>query len=383
MKKFAALTLSIFLTCGTALADTPKAADAPADAAKAAKAAKAKETGPTTIRYKGVTLTPGGFIAAETVTRSRATSADINTPFSSIPFPGNSLSKVAESNFTARQSRATLLVETRIGTAKVSGYYEGDFLNAGVTSNNRESNSYPFRQRQVWAQVAMDSGWQFTAGQMWTLATENRKGINNRQEALPMIIDPQYVVGFTWARQYGFRIVKDFGGKFALGLSVEGPQATLGGRGFSTFTSTNAVGAVTTSTNFFINAPGAAGGLFNAFDATGYTVNKSPDVIVKAAADPGFGHYKLLGIISTFRNRIFPCSVVGTTAKDNPLPTPQPLPVTCPVDGSTAPSALGAFDDTRVGGGLGVSGRWPLFNKKLDFGVKGVAGGRIRPSGSA
>jgi hypothetical protein len=143
------------------------------------------------------------------------------------------------------------------------------------------------------------------------------------------------------------------------------------------------VGAVTTSTNFFINAPGAAGGLFNAFDATGYTVNKSPDVIVKAAADPGFGHYELLGIISTFRNRIFPCSVVGTTAKDNPLPTPQPLPVTCPVDGSTAPSALGAFDDTRVGGGLGVSGRWPLFNKKLDFGVKGVAGDGIGRYGSA
>jgi hypothetical protein len=494
MKKFAALTLSIFLTCGTALADTPKAADAPADAAKAAKAAKAKaaksaeatearfaaeleefrqtlqsqqeqlqllkeelakrdrqieaardaaaaantraveasskaaeavstsaevksaasslnssvsdlkasneslrttvataqaeekkteETGPTTIRYKGVTLTPGGFIAAETVTRTRATSADVNTPFNSIPFPGNSLSKVAESNFTARQSRATLLVETRIGTAKVSGYYEGDFLNAGVTSNNRQSNSYPFRQRQVWAQVAMDSGWQFTGGQMWTLATENRKGINNRQEALPMIIDPQYVVGFTWARQYGFRIVKDFGGKFALGLSVEGPQATLGGRGFSTFTSTSPVGVVTTSTNFFINAPGAAGGLFNAFDATGYTVNKSPDVIVKAAADPGYGHYELLGIISTFRNRIFPCSVVGTTAKDNPLPATQPPPVTCPVDGSTAPSALGAFDDTRVGGGLGVSGRWPLFNKKLDFGVKGVAGDGIGRYGSS
>src|SRR5260221_245461 len=192
---------------------------------------------------------------------------------------------------------------------------------------------------------------------------------------------PQYVVGFTWARQYGFRIVKDFGGEVALGLSVEGPQATLGGRGFSTFTSTNAVGAVTTSTNFFINAPGAAGGLFNAFDATGYTVNKSPDVIVKAAADPGFGHYELLGIISTFRNRIFPCSVVGTTAKDNPLPTPQPLPVTCPVDGSTAPSALGAFAVTRVGGGLGVSGRWPLFNKKLDFCLKGVAGERHRPAG--
>src|SRR5258708_27117156 len=86
-------------------------------------------------------------------------------------------------------------------------------------------------------------------------------------------------------------------------------------------------------------------------------------------------------MLSSFRNRISPGRVVGRTAKDNPLPTAQPLPVTCPVDGSTAPSALGAFDDTRVGGGLGVSGRWPLFNKKLDFGVKGVAGGGISPNG--
>ena len=76
---------------------------------------------------------------------------------------------------------------------------------------------------------------------MWSLATENRKGILNRQEALPMIIDPQYVVGFTWARQYAFRVVKDFGGKAAIGVSIEGPQATIGGRGFNTFTNTSQV----------------------------------------------------------------------------------------------------------------------------------------------
>src|ERR1700736_4166636 len=38
---------------------------------------KPTEDGPGSIRYKGVTLTPGGFIAAETVFRTRATSADI------------------------------------------------------------------------------------------------------------------------------------------------------------------------------------------------------------------------------------------------------------------------------------------------------------------
>ena len=353
-----------------------------ATAATQAAEKKAEETGPSAIRYKGVTITPGGFIEAATVTRTRANSADINSSFTNIPFPGNSLSKVAETNFTARQSRATVLFESKIGSAKLTGYYEGDFLNAGVTSNNRQSNSYPFRQRQVWGQVMFDNGWQFTGGQMWTLATEDRKGINNRQENLPMMIDPQYVVGFTWARQYGFRVVKDFGGKFALGLSVEGPQATLGGRGFTALTSTTALGAVTTTQNFFINAPGQAGGLLNSFDATGYTVNKAPDVIVKAAADPGFGHYEVFGILSTFRNRIFPCAVAGTNAANVPAPA-APTVVTCPATGLAARSAAGALNDTRVGGGLGASAMIPLFHKKVDLGVKAVAGDGIGRYGSA
>src|ERR1700676_4722969 len=202
---------------------------------------KPTEDGPGSIRYKGVTLTPGGFIAAETVFRTRAVSADINTPFNSIPFGGNSLSKVSEFNFTARQSRPTVLVETNIGPTKVSGYFEADFLGAGTTSNNRQTNSYVFRQRQLWAQVAFDSGLSITGGQMWSLATENKKGIQNRQEALPMQIDPQYVVGFTWQRAYGFRVVQSLlNNKLAVGISVEGHQTTVGGRGFIYYK--NAVG---------------------------------------------------------------------------------------------------------------------------------------------
>ena len=503
MKKFAALTLSIFLTYGTALAETPK--DANPEPAKAAKAAKAKaaksaekesaafaaeleelrqtlqtqqeqlqllkeelakrdrqidaaqtaaaaantraieasnkaaeavsasaevkttattlnssvsdlkvsneslrttvataaaqekaaeETGPVAIRYKGITITPGGFVEAATVTRTRADSAGINTDFRDIPFPGNALSKVTETNFEARQSRATVLLEGKVGAAKLTGYYEGDFLGTGVTSNNRQSNSYVFRQRQIWGQLAFESGWQFTGGQMWTLATENRKSIQNRQEDLPMMVDPQYVVGFTWARQNAFRLVKDFGGKFAIGVSVEGPQATLGGRGFSTFTSTSATGTVATAQNFFINAPGQGAGLLNfvdTFNTTGipgsgsnYTVNKAPDAIIKLAADPGIGHYELLGIISTFRNRIYPCAVAGTNAGNPNLPLGfVPTVVNCPVTGTPTRSAAGAFNDTRVGGGLGASALFSAFNKKVDFGVKAVAGDGIGRYGSA
>jgi hypothetical protein len=338
---------------------------------------------PAAIHFKGVTLTPGGFVAAETVTRQRTTSADINTPFTGIPYPGNALSHVTESNFTARQSRLTLLVESKVGSAKLTGYYEGDFLNAGVTSNNRQSNSYVFRQRQIWGQAALANGWSFTGGQMWTLATEDRKGINNRQEALPMMIDPQYVVGFTWARQYAFRVVKDFGGKFALAASLEGPQATIGGRGFSAI-STNNAGVVTTVGNNFINAPGAGGGLYNFVDTAGYTVNKAPDFIVKAAADPGFGHYEVFGILSTFRNRVYPCGVVGTNANDT-APPATPTSITCAAEGAATPtpSAAGAFNDTRTGGGGGASFHVPLFAKKLDVFGKAVGGDGIGRYGSA
>ena len=363
-------------------------------ATAAAQEKKAEEAGPAAIHYKGITITPGGFIEAATVTRTRAESAGINTDFKNIPFPGNALSKLSETNFEARQSRATALLEGKVGAAKLTGYYEGDFLGTGVTSNNRQSNSYVFRQRQVWAQLALDSGWQFTGGQMWTLATENRKGINNRQEWLPMMIDPQYVVGFTWARQYAFRAVKDFGGKFAVGVSVEGPQATLGGRGFTSFMGTSATGAVTATQNFFINAPGQGGGLLNfvdTFTTTGiagagasYTVNKAPDIIIKAAADPGFGHYELFGIISTFRNRIYPCAVAGSNAGNpNPPAGFVPTVVNCPVTATPVRSAAGAFNDTRVGGGLGASATFSVLNKKLDLGIKAVGGDGIGRYGSA
>jgi len=338
---------------------------------------------PSSIHYKGITITPGGFFAAETVFRNRAASADDNTPFTGITYPGNSLSKVSEFNFGGRQTRLSLLAEGKLGAAKLSGYVEADFLGAGTTSNNRQSNSYVLRDRQAYGQVAFDNGWSITGGQMWSLATETRKGILNRQEATPLVVDHQYSVGFTWARQYGLRVVKNFHDKFALGVSIEGPQTTIGGRGFSAVTNTSATGAVTTTQNFWLNAPGAGGGLYNAFDATGYTTNKAPDFIVKAALDPGWGHYEVFGIVSEFRNRIYPCGVVGTNANDtNPPTTPTTYTGNCASATPTAVSSFGAFNDSRTGGGGGASAILPL-GKKLDVRAKFTGGSGIGRYGSA
>ena len=312
-------------------------------ATEQAEAKKASEDGPTSIHYKGITITPGGFIAAETVTRSRATGDGINTQFTGIPYPNSALSRVSENAFEARQSRITLLMETKIAEAKVQGYYEGDFLGTGVTSNNRQSNSYVFRQRQLWARVAWENGFSVTGGQQWSLVTESKKGIENRQEAFPMQIDPQYIVGWAWQRAYEFRVVKDFG-KFAVAADIEGPQTTFGGRG--------------SNNNFFFNVPGAGGGLENFSDTTGYTANKSPDFLFKATFDPGWGHYEVVGILSPFRDRVYPCGA-------QPLLTiATGLAAAC--DGSTT-SVAGAFNNGKVGGGVGATARFPLIAKKLDL----------------
>jgi hypothetical protein len=310
-----------------------------------ADAKKSEEIGPSTIRFKGVNITPMAWIEAATISRSRATGSDINTPLSGEPFPNSALSHISENNFTARQSRLMLLADTKIGSAKVNMYYEGDFLGTGVTSNNRQSNSYVFRQRQLWASLKFDSGLFISGGQMWSLVTESKKGIENRQEQFPLMIDPQYIVGWAWQRAYGFRVAKNWD-KFGFGVGIEGPQTTFGGRG--------------SNNNFFFNVPGAGGGLYNFVDTNGYTANKSPDFLVKATYDPGWGHYEIVGILSPFRDRVYPCGA-------QPLLTPATgLNPNC-TGANPNQSVAGAFNDSTVGGGFGATARLPFAQKKIEF----------------
>ena len=323
-----------------------------------AEAKKAEESGPASIHYKGITITPGGFLAAESVFRTRATSGDINTPFTGIPFPNSGLSRVSEFNATGRQSRLSFLFEGKADNVKATGYYELDWLGACASSNNRQSNSYCMRQRQIWGQAALSNGLTFTGGQMWSLATETKKALDNRTEILPMTIDPQYNVGFTWARQYGFRVTKNIGDKVWVGAAVEGPQTTLGGRG--------------TPTGLFYAAPGSGGGLFNATDGTGYSLNKTPDFIFKAAFEPGWGHYEVFGVISTFRARVYPCDLAAGSLT---------APTFCATD--PAGTAAGAFNSTATGGGIGVNLRAPIVHKYADAGIHFFGGDGVGRYSSA
>ena len=318
---------------------------------------------PITIRFRGINITPGGYAEGAFVRRSRALSADLPTPFNSLTMPGASQSQLSEFFGSGRQSKATVFVEGRVKNVDLSSYVSGDFLSAGVTSTSTQTNGYTFRLRQAWAQAKFDNGWSFLGGQVWSLVTEDAKGISpdddmgKTNDVRPKTIDPSYNVGFDFARQYGIRLTKSFGDKFAVAVAIENPQATLTTHG-------NAV--VNGQVNFLVGQSGAS----NSYNSTStYSFNPSPDIIAKVAFDPGFGHYEIFGLADRFTDRVFPCVEF---ASGSPL---------CTATGAT--SATGAYNASKEGGGVGASARW-TFAKRVTFGLKGFGGsgvGRYAPGG--
>ena len=304
------------------------------------------------IHFKGITITPGGFAAAEFVRRSRALGADLTTPFNSLTMPGASQSSLSEFFGSARQSRPTIYVDGRLKNVELSSYVSGDFLSAGVTSTATQTNSYTFRLRQAWGQAKFDNGWSFLGGQMWSLVTENKAGIapsddlGKTNDARPMTIDPGYNVGFTFARQYGIRLTKDFSHKVALAVAVENAQGTLTTHG--------------NADSFLLGEAGAS----NTYNTTSnYTFNPSPDIIAKAAFDPGFGHYEIYGLFDRFRDRVFPCGEVSPAC--------------------ATVSSAGVYNASKNGGGFGANARWTFDNKHIVFGLHGFGGSGVGRYGAA
>jgi hypothetical protein len=288
---------------------------------------------PLALRYKGVTITPVAFFAAESVYRQRSLNSDVNTPFNSTPYPGAAQANTSEFNFSGRQSRIGALFVGNPGPFKTSGYVEADFLSAGATSNDNQSNSYTLRQRQIWGQVATNSGFTFTGGQMWSLVTETKTSTDNRTENLPATVDAQYHVGFSWERQPSLRFQQRIGA-FTGAVSVENAQIV--------YSATNA------NANFFIGNAGTGGGLYNL--TANYSNNVAPDVIVKATYDsPRFGHYEIGGLGRWFRDRYYPNETL------------------------TTPSAAGGQNNTKVGGGAFVNLRFPVTHF-ADIGIHGLGG---------
>ena len=298
--------------------------------------APAIQTGP-------LTLTFGGFAELATIYRNRNQSADVGSDFNTgIPFASNPNSHISEFRESARQSRFSLLAQgERFDGLRAEAYLETDFLSSAVTSNSRESNSYTLRMQVFYARFTTDFGLDVLAGQNWSLATLYKDDLSPRDENAPLGIDAQYIVGFNWTRTPQIRVVEHFNPKFSLGLSLESPQTV-------TATGINAIGAAAGTYpppgSVYQNS-GNGAGLMN--PTTTYTTDIAPDVILKAAFDPGWGHYELYGLSRWFR------------------------------------SSIGGRNATAAGGGIGAGMILPLVAKVLTFQASGLIGKGIGRYGSA
>jgi hypothetical protein len=263
---------------------------------------------------------PLGFLDATSIFRSTNLTTQgggsIGTSFGSIPFNNTVLGQDTEEKFSTQNSRIGLRVESAAGGGHVTGYLEADFLGYLAPNGNVTSNSDSLRMRLYWVDYKRGM-WEVLGGQSWSLLTPNRNGLS----ALPgdlfygQEMDTNYLLGLTWARQTGIRVLLHPTKSWAIGVSAENPQQLLPSTvtlpstvpsQFNTGT-TGAGGTVLSSPNIYGNQFDTNSGNTSSTNGVNNTSipNLVPDLIVKTAfdADPGghHFHFDVAGLLRTFR----------------------------------------------------------------------------------
>jgi hypothetical protein len=298
-------------------------------------------------------VTVGGFFAAESVWRQHNETSELGSSFTGEPFPFAPTFGENEYRASARQSRLSLLVEGNIDPKqKLTGYFETDFLGVGVTSNYNQSNSWAPRMRQFFVDYDNAySGFHLLAGQAWSLITQNTSGIVARKENIPLTIDPNYVVGFEFTRNYQVRMVQEFGPMFTAAVSVEAPAEQVFAGGVANGGIVNGVVANWTNPGGSFLATGT--------DPTTFTADKIPDIIEKVAFDPGWAHFELFGVERFFSDNIFSCSLLTAAGVCN---------------GLVAANTGTTNNHVTSGAGIGGSFLWPVLPSFLDLDGMVIAG---------
>jgi hypothetical protein len=348
---------------------------------------------PDTLHYKGVTLTPYGFFNGESVYRTHATGGEMATPFSSIPYEFADAYATSEMYISGRQSRVGFIGEGKLSWATLRARLEGDFLGTGTTSNDNQSTSYLFRQRIVLGELEMKNGFTISAGQGWSLTAENTKGISTAASniALPMQIDPNYVTGLVWARSGSIRVTDAINKYVSVAVSAENPQllytASLAGTTPYAVVGTQGVNGgllnaaltscspSTTVVNYTNQVDGATSIAVPVYKTTNscanlanISFNMAPDMVVKVAFDPGYGHYELFGVGRFFHETVYP----GETTNSNLYGNIKDIATGTVI--APALTTAGSFINSTVFGGVGGSMRLPIVQKMLFFGAKGLFG---------
>jgi hypothetical protein len=268
----------------------------PADVAIEVAKVKPKTDG---LYFRGVKITPGGFLEAAEVYREHNTANDISTGLNTIPYPVTRQGHTQELLFTPRQSRVSALVEGKpTDDITLSMYGEFDFQGAAQSANSNETNSYNPRIRHLYGTIDWGSlGLHFLAGQTFSLVTLDSKGITPRNEVTPLTIDGQYHVGFTWARQPMVRLTKDLFDKHLwISVSAENPQTT--------FTGSVPAGVI----DNINNGQGYYAGETNTGVAATQSLNHLPDFVGKIAIEEDLGghhvHAEVLGLERSFYEQL-------------------------------------------------------------------------------
>ena len=354
---------------------------------------------PSVLHYKGINLTPGGFLEGDTIFRSHATGGDITTAFGAVPYEHADSYSLTEFYGSASSSRFSLMAEGKLNWGTVRGYYEGDFIGVGTATSNTQSNSYLLRQRLLYMQAETSKRLSFTVGQLWSLATEDRKGITSAAAdvAVPQTADPNYMPGFVWTRQYAFRAAKSFD-KSAFAIAVENPQlsyaaslagntpyAVVGSAGLNSGAFNNAISSCSPSTSIvnYTNGLDSNGNnvsvpvtktVNSCTNLANISFNKAPDLLVKAAFDPGVGHYEIFAIARFAHETVYPGETTNSNLYGGFYDTacPKSTPGCNPV--APALTTTGAFSNSIVLGGVGGSLRIPLVSNKVSLGAKSLYG---------
>jgi TolA-binding protein len=257
-----------------------------------------------TYHIGGVTLKVGGFIESATIYRSSNQTSDVATGLNTaVPMGANTNSHLNEFRESARQSRLSLLATGQPDeVTNLTAYFETDFLGMASTANSNQSNSYNLRMRQAFAEYdRKDWGFSLAGGQMWSLATLETSGLYPRNEAVPLTIDANYNVGFNWLRVPQMRFIENFAPGIWGAVSVESPQAV----NINNTLPAAATPGVLPSGDVITGMAGGSGGLLGGGGNTQtYSIDPVPDVIAKAAWEPGWGHFEIYGIGREFRTNV-------------------------------------------------------------------------------
>jgi len=130
-------------TLHTTVTDLQSTTQATANALLDSKKSVDALENPLAIHYKGLTITPGGWLESTFLVRGANENADITSNFGSAPLGGVANTNLSEFRASARGSRPIVVATANAGSTKLTGYWEMDFLGQAPTANYIEQIASP------------------------------------------------------------------------------------------------------------------------------------------------------------------------------------------------------------------------------------------------